>query len=166
MRPGFIAAALALCLIIGVGAAPSRAADNASSFDILGLRLGMTADEARAALRSLDPKININESERKFIYTDGVSAHHTEPFLYRITGSSDIADGAGHSRRWTQSVQAYFSPPPKGGRVTAVVRVQTGMPNAPSGAQYRDALMEKSGGKPSFSQLGVHSWDFPDGTVQ
>lgn len=125
----------------------------------------MTADEARAALSAIDPKIRIEEQQRHMLYTDGVEAHRTEPFLYSITGSHDIADETGRSRRWAQSVRVYLSPPPGNGRVVAVERVQTGMPNAPTGAQYRDALIQKYG-TPSFSQLGVNRWDFPSGKVQ
>src|SRR5690606_26420643 len=100
MRPGLIGTVFVLYLTAGFGALPADAADDASAFDMLGLRLGMTADEARAALKTIDPKIRIDESKRQLIYTDGVEAHRTEPFLYSITGSGDIADEAGNTRRW------------------------------------------------------------------
>lgn len=61
------------------GSAPA-----AAGFDIVGVRIGMSEAEARAALLTLDPDLRIKTVMSAYNYQDGASMLTTREFLDRL----------------------------------------------------------------------------------
>ncbi|MCW5623386.1 MAG: hypothetical protein KIT73_01540 [Burkholderiales bacterium] len=144
----------AAVLSLGTGAARAQQ----PSFDIVGLKLGMTESEVIAALKAHDATLKIQSIQSAYGYTDGVSSFQTEPFLSRVEG---------HAAKPTSQKADFiilFTPPPQGGRVWAIERQQPIATNQPTQEQYAAALKEKYGPPTATSPGGAHfAWDFPAG---
>lgn len=153
---------LSLAVLAILTNVPVRAADRAPVFDIVGLRLGMTVDEAKAALKAYDPAITINEHRQYYTYSDGVTnGLRSQDFVFYIDGSRKIVEG----NQWgSEGITLYFSPTPDDQRVTYITRNQHNTPNPPTGQQYRDALIKKYG-TPTDDSSGRFRWVFPAGKV-
>lgn len=136
-------------------------ADN-DKFDIVGLKLGMTRDETIQALTAygIDPA-QVQEQQRTYMYSDGVSSANTEPFLYRITTAKQTKV---NGKRVSDSFTIHFSPPPEGGRIVSVQRVVENKANPLTNAKYRNALREKYGEATEEAVLGHRKWMFGTGT--
>lgn len=130
-------------------------------FDVVGLRLGMTQNEVMQALAAhgVAPS-DIHQTQEVFGYSDGVkNDHRTEPFLARIeAGKSTLVGG----RRKSDTLTIVFSPPPRGGRVVAVMRMTNNPVDPPTGKQFAQALYEKYG-QPDDANIGG-KWLFGAGT--
>lgn len=128
-----VAAALALSSATQALAAPA--------WDILGVRLGMTEAEVRAAMLAYEPKGQVIATRLTLPYSDKVSTFQTEPFLSRL-----------ELRVRRQTVQTplkvQFSGPGGPARVIAVEREAFGLPDAPTPQQFQQSLEAKYG-KPS-----------------
>jgi hypothetical protein len=153
---------LPLAVLAILANAPVRAEDRTPAFDIVGLRLGMTVDEAKAALKAYDPAIAINEHRQYYTYSDGVThGLRSQDFVFYIDGSRKIVEG----NQWgDEGIALYFSPTPDDQRVTYITRSQSNTPNPPTGQQYRDALIKKYG-TPTDDSSGLLKWVFPAGKV-
>ena len=84
----------------------------ASEHDIAGLRLGMSPEQAKAALKAfgVDPS-RIQEIKSSYRYIDGINSHSTAEFLDRIIADKvELRNG----RRVQDNFQLSFAPPPKG----------------------------------------------------
>ena len=143
-----------------IGAMPAAfAGTGAGVFDIVGLRLGMTPQEARSALLANDPGAKIEEERRYFVYSDGINhGLRSEDFLHSLS-TSHLSD----NRRSAESLTLDFSPKPTMPRVVGIHRIQDRTPNPPTGQQYRDALVTKYGKPLSEQSGGVLRWEFPAG---
>ncbi len=130
------------------------------SFDIVGLRLGMTESEAVNAIRAYDGTLRILSVQSAFGYSDGVQQLKTEPFLSRIEGRS-AKQKPGSTR---PDLVVHFTPPPSAGRVWAIEREEGIDADQPSAEQFVGALTQKYG-KPTAVSPGNSSlaWDFPPG---
>jgi hypothetical protein len=139
-----------------------RAENEAPGLDILGLRLGMTVDEAKAALKVHDPAVKIAEYRRYYTYSDGVTHGLRSPdFVFYIESSRKIVEG----NQWgDEAIALYFSPTPDDQRATYITRSQSNTPNPPTGQQYRDALIKKYG-TPTNESNGQLQWLSPAGKV-
>jgi hypothetical protein len=139
---------------------PVRAEVQAPVVDIVGLRLGMTVDEAKAALQAYDPAITINEYRQHYTYSDGVThGLRSQDFVFYIEISRKIVEG----NQWgDESIALYFSPTPDDQRVTYLTRNLSNTPNPPTAQQFRDALIEKYG-TPADESAGLLKWVFPAG---
>lgn len=132
-----------------------------TSFDIVGLRLGMTLAQARAALQAHDPKVKIEEQRRYFGYSDGINNQlRSEDFVFWLSASRFVVEG---NQQGSENLTLYFSPKPGEQRVIGIGRIQSGMPNPPTGRQYRDALVAKYGKPSSEDSSGLVRWEFPAG---
>ena len=126
------------------------------SFDIVGLKLGMTEREVVSAIRAYNGALKITSVQSAFPYSDGVQQFQTDAFLSRIVA------GSGASTR--PELVVYFTPPPKGGRVWAIERDERINGNPPTLQQYVAALGQKYGAPTAVSPGGAHlAWDFPAG---
>ncbi|MGE3774424.1 MAG: hypothetical protein AB7I32_15975 [Gammaproteobacteria bacterium] len=138
---------LALCTMAATAQAP---------FDIVGLKLGMTEQEAMAALQAHEPTLNITRVDSYYNYTDGIETFQTDQFLGELRASRPNAQQA------VPEFTLLFSPPPQGGRLWAVSRREKIVQNQPSFPQYVQALEQKYGKPtavtPDNSSL---SWDHP-----
>jgi hypothetical protein len=134
----------------------------ADKFDIVGLKLGMTRDEAIRALTAygIDPA-QIQEQRQAYRYSDGVSSASTEPFLHRISASKKTKVNGNKNSDY---FSIHFSPPPEGGRIVAIQRVVENNSNPLTNAKYRDALREKYGEATEEAVLGHRKWMFGTGT--
>ncbi len=143
----FLACGLALCTTAVAAQTP---------FDIVGLRLGMTEQEAMAALQAHDPTLNIARVDSYYNYTDGVQTFQTDQFLGELRASRP------NSQQAAPAFTLLFSPPPQGGKLWAVSRREKIAQDPPSIAQYSQALEQKYG-KPTAVSPGNYSlsWDFP-----
>src|SRR3546814_18317813 len=78
-------AVLALAVLAILTNDPLRAEVREPAVDIVGLRLGMTVDEAKAALQAYDPAITINEYRQYYTYSDCVThGLHSQDFVFNI----------------------------------------------------------------------------------
>ena len=131
---------------------------NAQNIDIVGLKLGMTVAEAKAALLAYRVDPAIQEQRQYFTYSDGVNHNlKTEDFVTSI-GATRQADS-------NDNFSVFFSPGPKGGRVVAVIRTVASPNNPPVRSKYRDALIKKYG-PPTTEGISTIQWDFPAGKIQ
>lgn len=130
------------------------------SFDIVGLKLGMTESEAVSAIKAYDGTLRITSVQSSFGYSDGVQQFQTDPFLSRIEARS-MRKKPGSTR---PDLVLYFTPPPKGGRVWAIEREEGIDTNQPTAEQFAAALAKKYGA-PTATSPGSWSlaWDFPAG---
>lgn len=130
------------------------------SFDIVGLKLGMTESEALNVIKAYDGTLQISSVKSAFGYSDGVQQFQTEPFLSRIEARSKKMK-PGSTR---PDLAVYFTPPPKGGRVWAIEREEAIDTNQPTAEQFAAALAQKYG-SPTATSPGSTSmaWDFPAG---
>lgn len=101
-------AALALL----AGATPSLAAPD---WDIVGIRLGMSPAQARAAIAAHAPKAQITDYIRQFAYSDGVAEKPLPDFLSAINASQGPANKS-------ETLEVMFSAPPMEQRVIRVIR--------------------------------------------
>lgn len=102
-------AALALL----AGATPSLAAPD---WDIVGIRLGMSPAQARAAIAAHATKARITDYTRQFVYSDGVKEKQLPGFLSSITADHNGYTGNG------EMLEVMFSTPPMEQRVIRVIR--------------------------------------------
>lgn len=101
-------AALALL----AGATPSLAAPD---WDIVGIRLGMSPAQARAAIAAHAPKAQITDYTRQLAYSDGVVEKPFPDFLSAINASQGPANKS-------ETLEVMFSAPPMEQRVIRVIR--------------------------------------------
>jgi hypothetical protein len=130
-------------------------------FDIVGLRLGMTPEEVRQALRAHGvEEARIVEERRAFAYSDGMESFQTNDFVAKIVGG--LRDFVGGKER-ADSFTVYFSPPPEGGRVVAIRRLIENQADPVTGDQFRDALVGKYG-QPTERDASALRWLFGNGS--
>jgi hypothetical protein len=70
---------LRAALVAGALVAGSAGALASAPWDMVGVRLGMTEAEVKAAFVAYDPKGKIIASNSSFNYSDGVQSHRTAP---------------------------------------------------------------------------------------
>ena len=124
---GLLAMACALCL-------PATAQP---SFDIVGLRPGMSEAEAMAVLNAHRPGIRVQKRNMTYNYSDGVQQLSTQPFLYELWVTFDDAQGR-------EDFRLYFSPPPSAPRVLGMSR-QMSLNSPPTQAQLGAQLAQRYG---------------------
>lgn len=146
-KKAFSGLGLALCAMAATAQAP---------FDIVGLKLGMTEQEAIAALQAHDSTLNITRVDSYYNYTDGIETFQTDQFLGELQAKRQ------NSQQVVPEFSLLFSPPPQGGRLWAVTRREKIAANPPSIVQYVQTLEQKFG-KPAAVSPGNYSlaWDHP-----
>lgn len=136
----------ALLAVAAVGA--SLPATAAPEWDLLGVKLGMTEAEVRAAFQAYDPKAKVSAIHASIPYSDGLNNHRTPPFLDELT--IEVVRVARF-----QPLRVWFSGPGDEPRVIAIARQEANTPNPPTQAQLLQALSTKYG-EPT-DQLGSNS---------
>ncbi len=130
------------------------------SFDIVGLRLGMTESDVLAALKAHDPSLKVTTYQGAFSYSDGMQQLKTPVFLSRI----EARTGTGSTSK--PALAVYFTPPPQAGKVWAIERNEKVSGEPPTVQQYAAALQQKYGTPSAVSpQSAALAWDFPAGQV-
>lgn len=145
---------------VGLSMLSAAAIAQQPSFDIVGLRLGMTESEVTAAIKAHDPKLKLTSIQSAFNYSDGMQQLKTPAFLSRIEARSGTA-GTGKP-----AFAVYFTPPPQAGKVWAIERNEKVSGEPPTVQQYAAALQQKYGAPSAVSpQSAALAWDFPAGRV-
>ncbi|MAZ02751.1 MAG: hypothetical protein CMN56_06400 [Sneathiella sp.] len=140
----------------------SALAAEADKFDVVGLSLGMTTEEAMQALRDFGVmEESISETRLSFFYTDGLkNDYRTEEFLYRVSaGKKPIINGM---KRHEDGIVLYFSPPPEGGRLVGIERNLINRIDPVTGAQFKEAVFDKYGA-PTDENGRAFNWKFGGG---
>lgn len=130
-------------------------------FDIVGLRLGMTPEQARQALLTHGvEEARIVEQRGAFTYSDGMESLQTKDFVRKISGGlRAFVDGKERS----DSLVVHFSPPPEGGRVVAIWRLIENQADPLTGDEFRNALVGKYG-EPLERDASALRWLFGPGS--
>jgi hypothetical protein len=139
-----VAVAIALC----AGSVPARAAPD---WDIVGIKLGMTEQQARAAIKARSAQAVAREAMLKFTFSDGAKQQDTASFLARISASIPSAAGSTDS----ESLELEFSPPPRDQRVIRVRRTMTLYKDPPALDRILGSLSQKYGKPRRFETLGI-----------
>lgn len=144
---------LAATLLAGSGAAAA-----APDWDILGIRLGMSEAEVRAALRTYDAQARITARNASFQYSDQVRGHTTPPFLSQLEMRTSQKVGQNvlpqtFVRVWFSGVQAGEA------RAIAVMRDESNVPNPPSGPQFLQSLAGKYGQPSTTDRQNTPIWE-------
>jgi hypothetical protein len=113
----------------------------APGWDIVGIRLGMTEQQARGAIKAHSAQAQIAQSTLKFTFSDGAKQQETSSFLATI--AAQIPGPAGASD--TERVELEFSPPPREQRVVRVRRALTTYRDPPPLQRMQESLMQKYG---------------------
>jgi hypothetical protein len=144
----------------------ANAADD--EVDIVGLRLGMTIDEAQQAIRAHNPDLTIQPPVQNVIrYRVGNKTHTSDPFV------SHIQSAPGTKQK--ESIYVWFSAPPGEPRAIAIRRSHSDFEPPIPRSNYHQALLDKYG-EPSATQKDTHAdsarrtywyqWHVGDGKVQ
>lgn len=99
-------------LVLLAGAALALAAPD---WDIVGIRLGMSPAQARAAMAAHAPKAQTTDYTRQFVYSDGVQQKPLPGFLSVINASQGPTNKS-------ETLEVMFSAPPMEQRVIRVIR--------------------------------------------
>lgn len=164
-RTGIAAAATSLVLLTGLGDA---ALADSADVDIVGLKLGMTVDEAREAIAAYNPDLAIQPPvEKVFQYRVGNQTRKTDPFVSYIFAVS--------GKKQKDDIYVYFSFPPGEPRAIAISRLHNNFDPPIPRENYRKALFEKYS-EPSAIQkdktgdesrkMYWYQWHIGDGKVQ
>lgn len=163
------AAALAASVLLA-GAAPATAAPD---WDIVGIRLGMSPEQARAALSAHAPKAELGESRRQFSFNDGVRQQQLPDFLGAITARLGAATSAlarpGASGN-AETLEVMFSAPPMEQRVIRVIRTLVLQDDPPPMERALASVTQKYGKPPRMREANngrgvVARWVEPGKTV-
>lgn len=164
-RPRIAGAAAALMILAGAGQVAS--ADTAD-VDVVGLKLGMTLEEAQAAIAAYNPDLQIQPPVQKILqYRVANETRKTEPFLSYLFAVS--------GKKQSDDIYVYFSLPPGEPRAVAITRQHNNFDPPIPREVYRKALIEKYG-EPAATEKDIYGdeshklhwyqWHIGDGKVQ
>lgn len=120
--------------VVGASILPATAQ---STFDVVGVRPGMTEAEAMSALTAHRPGMRIQKRNMSYNFRDGVQQINTESFLHEVWVTYDDAQGR-------EDFRLYFSPLPSASRVVSVSR-NVSLKAPPTQAQLSSQLAQKYG---------------------
>jgi hypothetical protein len=157
---------LVLIASVFLSCAPAKASDE--KIDIVGLQLGMTVDEAQAAIRKYNPNLVIQPPARKVLqYRVANETRKTAPYVSSIF--------AGTGKKQADNISVFFSYPPGEPRVIAITRMHNNFDPPILRENYYKALVAKYGA-PAASQNDTladnsrrmywYQWHVGDGKVQ
>jgi hypothetical protein len=113
-------------------------ASAAPEWDLLGVKLGMTEAEVRAAFQAYDPSAKVTALQASLTYSDGLTSQRTPAFL------DELRIEVVRKARF-QPLRVWFSGPVGEPRVIAIARQEMNTPNPPTNAQFEQALQAKYG---------------------
>jgi len=123
----------------------------APTWDIVGLKLGMTEKEARAAIKAHSTQATIDEKTLKFTFSDGAKQQETPSFLSTIQVHIPGPPGTLDNER----LKLEFSAPPLEQRLIGVRRELTSYKNPPPLDRLRDSLTQKYGKPLDYASFGI-----------
>jgi hypothetical protein len=132
-------------LALAAGSAPGFAAPD---WDLLGVKLGMTEAEVRAAFQAAEPGGKISLENATYSYSDKINSFKTPPFLSTMQLSVTRLS-------IQRPIKVWFSGPIGEVRVIAVTRNESNLPSAATNAQYRQGLQGKYGPPTALESNGA-----------
>lgn len=155
-------AVFAICVSGILPTTSTMAADSGSKYDVIGITLGMTVEDAKQKLRDFGiEEQSIYETRMSYSYSDGINHNFkTDDFVYRIIGANKALykDGKQHS----DSITLYFSPPPEGGLLVGLQRLMLNGIDPVTGGQFKQAVIDKYG-EPTTANSNTLNWKFGSG---
>lgn len=121
-----------VCAALLVPTAAALAAPD--HFDIVGLKLGMTEQQVREALRAHNPQLQITAKNLSYTYSDGVQQLQTPPALSELVAS----------QLHGEAITLQFSLPPQPARLVGVRRIAP-LQNPPTHDQLVKSVLQKYG---------------------
>lgn len=142
----------------------AASASAAPDWDIVGIRLGMTPAQARAAVLAHAPKAEVTDATRQFTYNDSVRDQALPGFLASITARQ------GATLTKSETLEVMFSAPPMEQRVIRVIRHMAMVDDPLSMDRAMETVAQKYGKPPkvrvaSDSRGNVLRWDEAGKTV-
>lgn len=123
----------------------------APEWDVVGIKLGMTEQQARAAIKAHSAQAVLNEKTMKFTFNDGARQQETAAFIASISASiPNVANASGG-----ENIQLEFSPPPQEQRVIRVWRTLSLYQDPPALERVLDSLTQKYGKPRSYMTTGI-----------
>lgn len=129
-------------MVLALLATPAAMALDLATADIAGLRIGMTADEAEAALRKHAADFRIQRYEISYQYSDGAVNFETPSILSRISATRLLYPGVPGT---SDNFLLVFFGLPGEEVVTALSRSVGGLRNPPTRADFLKSLSAKYG---------------------
>ncbi|TNE34142.1 MAG: hypothetical protein EP348_11590 [Alphaproteobacteria bacterium] len=108
---------------------------HASEIDIVGLKLGMSVEEAEKLIQTYNPELKLGRTQYYMNYTDGVKKLRTDDYVRMVTTAPHRVD----------SFLVTFAAPPDKPEVLAFQRIQRIRDAPVKRAVYLDALTDKYG---------------------
>src|SRR5690606_34801144 len=138
------------------------AADSDNQYDVVGITLGMTVEEARQKLLDLGiDEQSVYETRMSYSYSDGINHNFkTDEFVYRIIGANKALNKEG--KQHSGSITLYFSPPPEGGRLVGLQRLMLNGIDPVTSGQFKQAVIDKYG-EPTAANSNTLNWKFGSG---
>lgn len=145
----------------------------APDWDIVGIRLGMSPEQARAAMSAHAPNAELTEYRRQFSFDDGVRQQQLPDFLGAITarlGAASSALARPGSSGNAETLEVMFSAPPMEQRVIRVIRTVV-LQDDPLPLERALAAVSQKYGKPPGMREANHGrgvvarWVEPGKTV-
>ncbi len=124
-------------IALAVAGASLLPATAQSTFDVVGIRPGMTEAEAMSALTAHRSGMRIQKRSMNYNFRDGVQQINTDSFLHEVWVTYDDAQGR-------EDFRLYFSPLPSASRVVSVMR-NVSLKAPPTQAQLSSQLTQKYG---------------------
>nr|WP_298728522.1 hypothetical protein [uncultured Steroidobacter sp.] len=139
-RRGLALTAL-LCSATAVQAAPA--------WDIVGLKLGMTEQQALAAIKAHSANAQVTSNSLKFTYHDGARQQETPSF------TSGLIVRIPQAGQDTETIQVEFSAPPTDQRVISLRRTLSNYANPLALERMIDTVTQKYGKPSTESKYGI-----------
>ncbi len=138
----------AVAAVLCVGTSAGWAAPD---WDVVGFKLGMSLDQARAAMKAYNARGQMKESLLKFSYSDGARQQETESFV----ASLEIYIPAPPGTMDSETLSFEFTPPPQPQRLVRIRRTVATWSNPPSDERMLDSLTQKYGKPASLTTTGI-----------
>ncbi|MBL8264909.1 hypothetical protein [Steroidobacter sp.] len=125
------------------------AAQAAPGWDIVGLKLGMTEQQALAAIKAHSPNAQVTTNSLKFTFHDGAKQQETPSF------TSGLIVRVPQTGQDGETIQVEFSAPPTGQRVISLRRTLSSYANPPALERMIDSVAQKYGKPNTQSKYGI-----------
>ncbi len=135
-----LALAALLCSATSLQAAP---------WDIVGIKLGMTEQEALAAIKAHSPQAQVTTNSLKFTYHDGAKQQETESF------KSGLVVRVPKTGQDGETIQVEFSAPPLEQRVISLRRTLSSYADPPALERMISTVTQKYGKPTTESKYGI-----------
>lgn len=121
----------------------------APDWDVVGLKLGMSEQQAVAAVKAHAPTAKITMNSLKFSYNDGAKRQDTAGFTSGLVARIPLSD------QDQETLQLEFSAPPLEQRLISLRRTLTSYANPPALERMMDTLTQKYGKPATVQTYGI-----------